>query len=121
MYRRVTAAVMPLVFCLAYLVVARVAEAARPGPLTCHKVECPMPGPCQVRESDKCLHGGGPPRCPGIVDAPDGTSCSDASICTTADVCTDGACGGTPVQCASATDTCEPPSVRRAIKPGRPG
>jgi hypothetical protein len=69
-----------------------------------------MPGPCQVRESDRCLHGGGPPRCPGIVNAADGTSCSDASICTTADVCTDGACGGTPVQCASATDTCEPPS-----------
>lgn len=81
---------------------------ARPGgPLVCHKELCPLPASsCQVRESEKCLHGGGPPRCPAIINAPDGTSCSDANVCTTGDACTAGTCGGTAVVCSSPTDSC---------------
>jgi hypothetical protein len=30
-------------------------------PLTCGRVECPLPGPCQVPESETCVRGGGPP------------------------------------------------------------
>ena len=81
--------------------------AAPGGPLVCHKEVCPVPAsPCQVLESSSCVHGGGPPRCPAIVNAPTGTSCNDGSVCTTNDVCSAGVCGGTPVVCSSPTDTC---------------
>jgi hypothetical protein len=86
------------------------AQIARPAPeLVCHKEVCPVPlGSCQIRESERCEHGGGPPRCPAIVNVADGTSCSDANVCTTGDTCTAGVCGGAPVVCSSSTDTCSP-------------
>jgi hypothetical protein len=84
---------------------------ARPGgPLTCHKEVCALPGPCQVRESESCVKGGGPPRCPALLTAPNGTTCNDGNVCTTGDVCTAGVCGGTTVTCSSSTDTCQPSS-----------
>jgi len=78
--------------------------------LTCHKQVCDLPGPCQVRESEKCVTGGGPPRCPAVINAPDGTSCNDANICTVADHCAAGICGGAPATCSSSSDTCDPSS-----------
>ena len=79
------------------------------GPLTCHKVVCAQPtSSCQMLESDRCLHGGGPPRCPAIVNVPNGTSCNDGNVCTTGDVCNAGACGGAPAVCSSPTDICSP-------------
>ncbi len=93
------------------LAAAQELAAAPGGPLTCHKQVCPQPtSSCQVLESQGCLHGGGPPRCPAIINAPDGTSCSDGSACTTSDSCRAGVCGGSPVVCSSSTDTCTPSS-----------
>lgn len=102
--------VLTLLLFLTCWCVAPVAGAQRaPRPLACHKVLCAQPtSSCQVLESDRCLHGGGPPRCPAIVNVADGTSCSDGSVCTTNDVCNAGACGGTPVVCSSPTDICSP-------------
>lgn len=92
--------------CFVNLAAAQV-SAAPAGPLTCHKQVCPQPtSACQVLESQTCLHGGGPPRCPAIVTAPNGTSCSDGNICTSGDVCNAGVCGGSPVVCSGPTDTC---------------
>jgi hypothetical protein len=86
------------------------AQLARPGgPLVCHKQVCPVPASsCQVREQEGCVKGGGPPRCPAIVNVADGTSCSDGSLCTSGDVCTAGTCGGTTITCSGATDVCTP-------------
>jgi len=86
------------------------AQLAKPGgPLVCHKEVCPVPtSSCQVRESEGCVKGGGPPRCPAIVNVADGTSCDDGSLCTTGDTCTAGACGGTTANCSSASDVCTP-------------
>ena len=89
------------------------------GPLTCHKVVCPLPAaPCWVRASDRCVTGGGPPQCPAIIPAPTGTACNDGNVCTgtapipsqSGDVCNAGSCGGTPLTCTSSTDTCGPSS-----------
>src|SRR5438874_8584566 len=82
-------------------------SAAPAGPLTCHKEVCALPtSSCQVLEQQGCVKGGGPPRCPAIVNVADGASCSDGNSCTTSDVCSAGVCGGTPVVCSSPTDTC---------------
>jgi hypothetical protein len=92
--------------CVINLATAQV-SAAPAGPLTCHKQVCPQPtSACQVLESQTCLKGGGPPRCPAIITAPNGTSCSDGNICTSGDVCNAGVCGGSPVLCSGPTDTC---------------
>ena len=93
--------------CFLNLAAAQFSAAAPSGPLTCHKDVCAQPtSSCQVLESQSCIHGGGPPHCPAIVNAADGTSCSDGNSCTTADVCSSGVCGGTPIVCSSPTDTC---------------
>lgn len=86
------------------------AQLAKPGgPLVCHKEVCPVPtSSCQARESEGCIKGGGPPRCPAIVNVADGTSCSDGSLCTAGDVCNAGTCGGTAITCNSTTDVCTP-------------
>ena len=108
MLRRVAIVAVLLLGGLGYLEVASGQTALRPGgPLTCHKDVCAVPGPCEVRESESCLKGGGPPRCPGLLAAPNGTSCNDGNVCTTGDVCTAGVCGGAPVTCSSSSDTCE--------------
>src|SRR5438552_5614711 len=63
--------------CFLNLAAAQFSAAAPSGPLTCHKAVCAQPtSSCQVLESQSCIHGGGPPRCPAIVNAADGTSCS---------------------------------------------
>ena len=86
------------------------AQNAKPNsPLTCHGVVCALPtSSCQQLESNACLKGGGPPRCPAIVNVADGTSCNDGNVCTGGDVCTSGVCGGSPVTCSSPTDMCTP-------------
>jgi hypothetical protein len=83
-----------------------VAEAARPGPLTCGRVECPLPGPCQVSESETCVRGGGPPRCPALVNAADGTTCSDGNACSQVDTCQSGICTGESYVDCPASDEC---------------
>ena len=105
---RIPTAFMSIAFaCLTTAGLLPAAEAAKPGPLACHKQECAMPGPCQVREAEKCVKG----QCPAIVNAPDGTSCNDANVCTQVDVCAAGACvGTTPQTCLNPTDTCSPQS-----------
>jgi hypothetical protein len=93
--------------CFLNLAAAQISAAAPSGPLTCHKEVCAQPtSSCQVLESQSCLHGGGPPRCPAILNVADGTSCSDGKTCTTSDVCGAGVCGGTPVVCSTPGDIC---------------
>jgi hypothetical protein len=88
---------------------AQEAQARPGGPLVCHKEVCPLPtSSCQVREADRCLHGGGPPRCPAIVNVVDGTACNDGSICTAGDACRTGVCVGVAVTCSSTSDVCTP-------------
>jgi hypothetical protein len=111
MHRRAAGVVVLFLASLGSLGLAGVAAAAPQGPLTCHKEVCAVAGPCQTRVSETCEHGGGPPRCPAILNRPDGTACNDGNVCTTADVCTAGVCGGTAVTCTSSTDTCEPSSA----------
>ena len=108
MSRRPILACCLLLFCAVFLAArAQTSLAAPSGPLTCHKEVCPQPqSACQVLETQGCVHGGGHPRCPAIINAPNGASCSDGNSCTTGDVCTAGVCGGTPVVCSSPTDTC---------------
>jgi hypothetical protein len=93
--------------CLAGAAAAQTGLAKPGGPLTCHKEVCAQPqSSCQMLESQDCIKGGGPPRCPAIINVADGASCSDGNACTSGDVCTAGVCGGTPVVCSSPTDTC---------------
>lgn len=93
--------------CLVGPAAAQMGLAKPGGPLTCHKEVCPQPqSSCQMLESQDCIKGGGPPRCPAIINVADGTSCNDGNTCTSGDVCTSGVCGGTPVICSSPTDTC---------------
>ena len=97
------------VTCACVIGAANAQDAKSNNPLTCHGVVCALPASsCQMLESDRCLHGGGPPRCPGIVNVADGTSCDDGNVCTSGDVCTSGVCGGSPVVCSSPTDICAP-------------
>src|SRR5262249_907836 len=95
MHRWIAIAVVLLLTCCGYLGFASAAEAAPAGPLTCQKVVCPQPGPCQVRESATCVRGAGPPRCPAIIPAADGTVCSDGNACTAGDTCQAGTWVGT--------------------------
>src|SRR5438477_895626 len=92
--------------CFLNLASAQVSTAPA-GPLTCHKQVCAQPtSSCQVLESPGCVHGGGPPHCPAILNVADGTSCSDGKVCTNNDVCSAGVCGGTPVVCSTPGDIC---------------
>jgi hypothetical protein len=97
-------------FCCAFYLPGATAQDAKPGsPLICHKEVCATaPGPCQVLASPSCVHGGGPPSCPAIINAPDGTACNTGNLCMVNDVCSAGACTGTPLVCSSPTDTCSP-------------
>jgi hypothetical protein len=105
MHRWTAIAVVLLLTSCGHLGFASVVEAAPAGPLTCQKVVCPLPGPCQVRESETCVRGGGPPRCPAFIPAADGTGCNDGNACTQGDTCQAGTCEGTPVVC-TASDQC---------------
>src|SRR6188768_4067627 len=96
MCRRYKMGLMLLSLLCVYPAFARVSEAARGGPLVCHKggkTECAVPAACQVRASDRCVHG----ECPPLVDAPDGTVCDDGNPETSGDSCTQGVCGGLPI------------------------
>lgn len=108
MSRRSILSLVLFLGCACFLNLAAAQVSAAPaGPLTCHKVVCPQPtSSCQVLEAQGCLHGGGPPRCPAIVNVADGTSCSDGKVCTNNDVCSAGACGGSAVVCSTPGDIC---------------
>src|SRR5215471_16931917 len=98
-----------LIACSCVGCVAGAQNAKTNNPLTCHGVVCALPASsCQMLESNSCMHGGGPPRCPAIVNVTDGTSCDDGNVCTTNDVCTGGVCGGAAAVCSSPTDICTP-------------
>jgi len=108
MSRRSALVVLILSACASIFSAASAQNLSKPGgPLICHKVTCALPqSACQVLASQSCEKGGGPPQCPAIINAADGTSCNDGNSCTTGDVCRAGVCGGAPVVCSSPTDTC---------------
>src|SRR5262245_24030450 len=112
--------VLFLACCGSLLAIARPARA-----LTCRKQVCPEPGACQVRESEACIRGGGALRCPAILNATNGTACSDGNACTQSDTCQAGICtGSNPVVCPSpdqchAAGTCNP-ATGACLNPAQP-
>ncbi len=63
---------------------------------------CPVDDPvCQIPTCDAVTGA-----C-SVVNAPNGTGCSDGDTCTVGDVCTDGACTGAPRDCASLAGPCQ--------------
>lgn len=98
------------VVCLALSVATSVSAAKPERPLKCGKLLCDIPNPdaCEVRISESCERGGGPPRCPLITLASEG-NCDDGDACTVNDSCAGSlGCTGEPVICESPTATCEP-------------